>query len=355
MKALRAFLIAVLFAGSLRAAAFEDWTVYHPEEPTQGVWVDGDGSTLTGTQVAGPEAGQTALRIDANLVQWGGLWMGMDSSVPASGGLRFEAQSGVGTEISVMLTDDQKVQVEHVVRLTGGGWETFALPVSAFNRTEYQDPGAPAKAAFDFGKITALSLSPHAVGESSVTVGPIEAVADKVQLKDGEPAADVVQDFVTLQPEAYGPFADDQGSLITLEVKKGAPQTDGVAAFVDYSEIPKGWCGEWIRAGQDWKGQDWRGAKNLVVEIYSEDALSVLFAFNDANHNAYQSTPFAVAAGAWQKVTVPITAFVLDSHYQPANAKLGAAEDLSVIEAFNISPLTEGKHSFWIRGAVLER
>ena len=346
MKTILWGILAWALAPGLGASALRDWADFKPGE-NLGIWADAAGTTLSVSQVAGPTIGSKALRIEAKLVQWGGVWASAQAALPAEGGLRFQAKSEGPMQLVVSLGDDRKVGVQHVVRLKGGIWETFTLPADSFQKSPWQDPAA-AKGAFDADKIVSLNLSPQGAGRCAVSVGMLELLGSKPALKDGMMNPDVVQDFLGLESSAFGPWADTVGSAIAMTVTSGAPKTGEPAARFIYSRVDGGWCGEWIRAGADWSGQDWSKAKAIVMEAYSADPLQLLFTFNDANQNSYQSAELSLKAGSWQTLEMPIGWFKL-SDSQPAQAKAGAALDLSRMGAFNISPLTEGKHTFWIR------
>jgi hypothetical protein len=140
-----------------------------------------------------------------------------------------------------------------------------------------------------------------------------------------------------------------------LDINHGAPGMEGVAGLLDYDLKTDGWCGEWIRAGAEWKGQDWAGAKAIVVEAWCAEPVVLQVAFNDANQNAYMADAEALPAGQWKALRLPLKAFSLNPYYQPPQAKKGAKLDLSRVETFNLSPRSQGKHLVWVKKVSLQR
>jgi len=348
--------LALGLAGSLAAGPLlRDWKGLKPGEDV-GTWADKAGSQVSVSESAGPEAGQAALAMDATVVEWCGVWAAPSSAgMGSAAGVRFQARSDAPAVLSVLLTDKAKVQVEHRVRLDGGGWQAFELPLASFSKTEWQDPAAPKDGVFSPGQLATLGFSPAAAGACRVLVGPLSLVAGKAKLKDGRMAPDVVQDFVGLDAAPYGSFADDKGSRMRMDLKAGAPDSPGLAAALDFDLKKDGWCGEWLRTGEDWKGQDWGGAKALLVEAWCAEPVQLQVAFNDANQVAYVADAGTVTAGAWTALKVPLKAFSLNLYYQPPKAKKGAALDLSRVDSLNLSPGTPGKHLVWVRKVSLER
>jgi hypothetical protein len=349
--------LAAGLAGTLAAGPLlRDWKGMKAGEDV-GTWADPAGSVVSVSEAEGPASGERALQIDSQLVQWGGAWAAAaPGGLGGAEGLHFQAKSDGPAQLSVMLTDQAKVQVEHRVRLSGGGaWEAFELPLASFTKTEWQDPGAPKAGAFRPAKLQSLGFSPSGAGHSRILVGPLSLVESKARLKDGQMGPDVVQDFVGLDAAAYGSFADAKGSRMAMTLKAGAPGTEGVAASLDYELRPGGWCGEWVRAGADWKGQDWGGAKAILIEAWCAEPVALQAAFNDANQGAYVADAGTLSAGLWTTLKAPLKAFQLNAYYQPPQAKKGAALDLSRVDSFNLSPLTEGKHQVWVRRVSLQR
>lgn len=348
-----AFLIglACLLAPSLGAATLQDWTTLEPQKNI-GVWADAAGSTLDFHQAEGPSHGQKALSMESTVVQWAGIWATVQGGLGSGESLRFRAKSDKAVQVNVILADSQERPVVHAVRLSGGAWESFNLPANCFVKPDWANPQSAA-GSFDLTRLASVSFGPTGSGESVVTLGPLES-SPSATLRDGGMARGVAQDFIALPSSAYGPYADALGSKIAMAVKKGAPAGAGSAACVDYDQKTGGWCGEWIRAGSDWKGQNWSKAKGLRVEIYSADTLKLQLAFNDSNQNAYLSEVRPVEPGAWRSVDFPIRSFSLNPYYQPAQAKKGAPLDLSNVESFNITPMSAGSHRFWVRMVRLD-
>ncbi len=352
MKTLLAALLACLITPQLGAAMLRGWTTLRPGVDV-GAFADAGGTTVTFAAVPGPAAGGRALRLDAKLVQWGGVWTTVRGTIPAGGALAFSARSRRPLTLRVDLNDSGLRSVVHSVRLHGGSWERFTLPVAAFTAASWSNPRAKA-GAFELADLSSVAFSPTDPGHDEVVIGPLEAVGAAPSVRDGGMDAGTVQDFVALPASGYGPFADSQGSSIELTVRTDAPGFRGPAARVSYDEQPSGWCGEWIRAGAAWGGQDWSRAHGLEAEVYSADALSLRFDFNDANQNAYVSPSLTVKPGAWTLVRANFADFALNPYYQPPRALKGAPLDLTHVATFNLQPDTPGKHTFWVARVGLE-
>src|SRR5665213_133222 len=348
MKTGLVYFLASFCAGGLSAASLQDWTDLK-SGGNIGSWADSAGSKVDFSVTKGPSGRSKALRLDSNLIQWGGVWTSVHGGLDAQGGLRFMAKAEQALRLSVILTDSEKMSVTHTIRLRAGTWQEFELPAQSFEKTVWQNSGAPSKGVFDLKKMVSINFGPVGAGASVVSIGPLDSLQSKPKLQDGEMGASTIQDFIALPASAYGPFADTQGSLMAMGVHAGGSRDGGSYATFAYTLKDQGWCGEWIRAGADWKGQDWTKAKTLQVIFSSEENLSFQVAFNDANQNAYQSKPAVVKAGAWRTVDFPFSSFSLNPNYQPPHAKKGAPLDLGNVEAFNVMPATFGSHAFRIR------
>lgn len=355
-----AMALGALSAGA-GAAALQDWA--HLEQGKDyGTYTDKAGSTLEASVVEGPAKGEKAVRLTSQLVQWGGLWATTAQGLggPAAG-IRFKAKAEAPGVLMVSLTDDRQLQVEARVRVKAGAWQDFELPLSAFSKASWQDPEAPKAAVFDPAKVKGLNLSPRTVGASAFTVGPVAVVEGKATAKtgfasDGKAGALVMQDFEALEASAMGPFSDEKlGSKVALALKDEEGRKGNKVAVIDYDLKPGGWCGYWMRAGDDWNGQDWTGAKSVELRVHSREPIVLELAFNDANQNAYLSTAGTTAGKGWETLKVPFSSFVLNPYYQPPQSKKGAALDLSHVETFNVAPKTEGKHAFKLDDILLQK
>ena len=219
-------------------------------------------------------------------------------------------------------------------------------------------PQAPKDGNLDWGKIVSVQIQPKTHGTSTLTIGPLTQVRGKVEPKTGLPALDpkrvVVQDFSFLETNAYGPFADpDSGSSIDMKLVADPEGKGSRVGDFRYTLKTNGWCGYWVRAGEDWGGQDWRGAKALQVELYSRDPVELQFGFNDATQNAYSAFLPSTKGGGWETVTVPFGDVQHNKYYQPPGAKKGAVMDLSLIETFNLAPATHGTNEFRVRKVLV--
>lgn len=344
--------------GTLSAANLVDWGHFEQGKDL-GAYADDGASTISAKQVEGPAKGQKALRMDASLAKWGGVWANVQGQdLSQAGGLRFKAKAGQPGQLTVSLVDAKKAQVEAVISVKAGDWQGFAIPMSLFHKSAWQAPEAPKDGVFDPAHLSGLNLSPRAPGEHSFSVGPIEIVNGPVEGKtglmdgSGKDGALMVQDFEDLQAGAFGTFQDDKtGCTIKLQMVDGG--RSGKAAQFDDDLKDGGWLGAWMRAGDSWGGQDWSGAKSLHLWVKSSAPTSLELAFNDANQNAYLAPAVQTQGHGWEALVVPFDGFKLNEYYQPAQAKKGAPLDLSHIDSFNIGVKSPGKGSFLVDDVIL--
>jgi hypothetical protein len=288
--------------------------------------------------------------LNANVVQWAGLWCHLAPDLSASGNLRFKAKAEHPLHVGVSLTDRSGCRAEAQVRVAGGAWQRFSLPISVFRKAPNQTPGIPESQTFDRAHIVTAAFGGAEPGNCAIFLGPVESAPSEERVTGGM-NPDSLQDFVALGANAFGPFADVSSS-IRMDILQNKPGDDAVSARFDYQLSSSGWCGEWIRAGDDWNGVNLTHADALKVEVRSAEVLSLRMAFNDAHQNAYVSSPVSIPKGDWTVLRFPITSFSLNPYYQPPLAEKGAPLDLSKLEAFNIEPLTPGRHVFWVRSVV---
>ncbi len=332
------------------AAQLRPWTRLDPGVDC-GTWTDGAGSKVALAVVPAPLPGSRALRMDSDIVQWAGAWFAVRRTLPPGEALRFRARSDQSLAVNVILGDRGRRQDLHIVRLRGGRWQTFILPESCFKAPDWPTPGSD-PGAFDPYGLVSVAFSPADPGRSALEVGPLEEVPAPARPRDGGMEPGTVQDFLALPRTGFGPFSDALGSSIALTVEHGA--RGAYEARVKYLLVPKGWCGVWIRAGQDWRGQDWGRGSGLAVEARSRSPLRLQLAFNDANQNAYLSPPLELEPGAWRVLRAPFASFRPNPYYQPPHARPGAPLDLGRVDTFNLSPLTPGRHAFEVRLVRLE-
>jgi hypothetical protein len=346
-------------AAAVPAAVLQDWSNLDPSKEA-GVFADSKGSKVDLAVVEGPAAGQKAIQINSKLVEWGGIWTVLEKNMSKVKALRFKAKNSVPGYLTVGLSDDRKVQYIAMVKVVSADWTEFVLPLSYFKKTPWPMPDAPKDVALNFAKIKALTLQPQATGAATLSVGPISGESGKVKAVTGYPGPDakviLVQDFSTLEKNAYGPFADEKtGTKISLALEKAGDDKAGFTAKFKYTMKPGGWCGYWMRAGDMWGGQDWTGAKKVTCKIYSQEPLFIEFGFNDANQNSYVAHfPWTKGKG-WETISIPFEKFDLNEYYQPPEAKKDAPLDLSHIETFNIAPQTKGDHEFEMGELTIEK
>jgi hypothetical protein len=342
MKRILVAAMACALAPGLGAAVLRDWTTVQLGKDL-GLEMDAAGSAIQVSQAQGPAQGSKALHMEASLVLWGGAWTAVRGGIPQAGGLRFQAQSGEPLQLKILLRDAAGRSAMAKVRLRGGAWERFELPSSSFKVLPNDD-------GFDLAKLARLSMQPTDVSACALDISTLESVERGAVLKDGgSMAPGVVQDFIALEPSAYGPVADASKGTISLEVKPGAPDGGGRAAWISYAFDGGGFCGEWMRSGTDWGGQDWSKGKSLVFEVHSTEPLKLQAAFVDGAQNAYVGPIQTAEPGAWRSLAIPFRRFILNPYYQPPMAKKGEPMDLRHIDNVSLLPLTPGKHGFWLR------
>ncbi len=341
------------------AAVLQDWSSLD-QDKNCGVFTDKDGSAIQFAQTIGPQAGEKAVKLTNNIKGWAGIWAAVESDISKTGAIQFKAKSSEPMLLQVGLNDESKTQYIAMVRILSVDWTEFTVPLSLFKPTPWPMADAPKDAKLNLAKIVGVVLQPQLHGVSTVEVGPISTVKGKVTAKIGMPVADpkriLVQDFTLLEKNAYGPFTDETtGSSIEMSLENDQEGQGNKLGVFHYDLKTDGYCGYWIRAGQEWGGQDWRGAKTLTVDVYSDAPVELKFGFNDANQSAYSCDLPCTKAGVWEKVSVPFSALKLNKYYQPPEAKKGAALDLSHIETFNLGPETHGKNVFKVREVVIEK
>ena len=346
-------------AAVVSAGVLQDWSKLDMTSGA-GAFTDAKGSKVTFALVPGPAEGQKAIEMTSNLTEWGGIWATFDQNLSKVKALRFKAKSSVPGYLMVGLNDTQKVQYITTVKVASSDWTEFVVPLSYFKKTPWPMEGAPKDTDLNFSKINALVFQPQAIGASTLAVGNVAGVTGKFKAELGYPGPDskevLIQDFSMLDKNAYGPFADDKsGTKISVSIEKDPGITTGSAAKFKYSMKPDGWCGYWMRAGDQWGGQDWTGAKRVTCKIYSTEPLFIEIGFNDGNQNAYVAHFPQTQGKGWETLSIPFEKFDLNEFYQPTDAKKGAAQDLSHIETFNIAPHTSGDHTFGMGELILEK
>lgn len=334
-------------ASAAAAGVIQDWSGLEPGKT--GTYTDNKGTRLELAASAGPQKGEKALKVSASIVEWGGVWAAAAADLSKASAVRFSTKSSVPLALQVGFTDRQKTQYVATVRVLSTAWTEFTVPLSSFQRTAYPMPEAPKNAAMNWGRVESVLFSPQRTGQVLLEIGPVSGVSGKVVPKTGdagtEEGALTVQDFALLDKNAYGPW-DDKKSTIQFTTRENVGEKGGWAATCHYDLKPFGWCGFWARCGDLWGGQDWRGARRLVLRVYSQEPLVFQFGFNDANQNAYIVKLPSTRGIGWETVGVPFNQFQLNPYYQPEGARKGEPLDVSHVETFNLAPLTEGAHDF---------
>ena len=105
----------------ISAAVLQDWSTLDVSKDA-GTFADSKGSKISFSLVPGPNEGQKALQISANLTDWGGVWATLGKDLSKVKALKFKAKSSAPTYLMVGLNDDQKVQaiaISKSLRLIG--------------------------------------------------------------------------------------------------------------------------------------------------------------------------------------------------------------------------------------------
>lgn len=353
-------LALALSAVSSSAAVLQDWRDIHPQVDT-GVFADDKGTKVEFARAEGPDPGESALKMSVSLVEFGGVWTNVKGPLASSGALRFRARASAPGVLEIGLTDRQQVQVVIQVRVSSEEWEEFLLPFALFKPTKYPLPGAPAGKPFDPKGIQGVQFSPRTSGTTTYWIGPL-SWGTPGKARTGMPRHDVpagalvVQDFTLLDKRAYGVFTDGKkGSDLRLDVVRDPERAERQIIDLHYDLKAGGWCGVWLRCGDEWEGQDWSKGRKFVFTVHTTEALSLEFGFNDVNGNAYVALAPQTKGNGWETLSFPLDSFQLNPYWQPPEAKKGAPRDLSSIETFNIAPKTAGPHSFRIREVQIGR
>jgi hypothetical protein len=356
-RMLIATLVLVGAAVPVLGSSLQDWTDFDPGRSV-GTFVDTKGTKIDFTRTEGPLPGSKALKMSASMVEWGGVWSNVKGRLARTGALRFKAKASAPGVLEVGLTDDRKTQYTVWVRVFSEEWEEFTVPLSLFTRTKYPLPDSVPGAAMRWDSVVSLQFALRTSGTTTYWVGPVAYVTGPVKAVTGMPKHSVpkgtlvVQDFALLDKKAYGLFSDEK-TRITFDIVRDPDTLGGMQAVCRYDLTGSGWCGAWIRCGDEWEGQDWQGAQSLVFTVFSREPVSLEFGFNDANENAYVALAPQTKGTGWETLSFPMTRFQLNPYWQPEGAKKGKAMDLSRIETFNIAPKTVGKHEFKLREVLI--
>ena len=120
----------------ISAAVLQDWSTLDVSKDA-GTFADSKGSKISFSLVPGPNEGQKALQISANLTDWGGVWATLGKDLSKVKALKFKAKSSAPTYLMVGLNDDQKVQAIAYVKITSADWSEFIVPLSVFQKTPW--------------------------------------------------------------------------------------------------------------------------------------------------------------------------------------------------------------------------
>lgn len=120
----------------------------------------------------------------------------------------------------------------------------------------------------------------------------------------------MLQDFSGDEEGAYSTWQDPKGSRIEFKVLKAPTNDDkGNKDFqVIYKKVEGGWCGAFCRAGSDWDGVDVSWAKSVLVRVLAKQPVKFGLAMEDEDKKKFEVVVPVEKAGAWETVTVPVTA-----------------------------------------------
>ncbi len=133
---------------------------------------------------------------------------------------------------------------------------------------------------------------------------------------------------VKLSRSSAGPGASEP----TLLVAYPAPSSDPGSRDV--------WC--------DATRTDWSRARAVSFRVKSEHALKLSFSFFDRNRVAY-TTWLELAGGSdWQPLRIAFDQMQPNPYFQPPDAKVGAALDLTEIKGFAFAPQDRAAGQLWV-------
>jgi len=149
-------------------------------------------------------------------------------------------------------------------------------------------------------------------------------------------ADNVIQNFLSQNPQAGKTFTDAIGSSLVYLVKDNPNQPGSKFLAIHFDEKPGGYCGVTYPT----EYQDWTSAKAVRFLIYSKVPVVMGFAFKDKNNNQYSADAPNTKGTGWETIQIPVDSFKLDSTYTPADAVKGAPLDLSSVKSFSLQPKT---------------
>ena len=364
MKKIMSFFAVIVLCGvsSVRATMLEDWT--NESGSNTGSYLDSKGSKMAITTEAGPQAGQTALKLTYTLMAGGncGVWHNLANDLSKESYLKFMAKAAVACNEGIALKDANNVQYVATYPV-GTAWAQVNIPFASFKKDPYYTPSdAVLGHPMDLTHTTSMNFQPGVTGTNVLWIGPIEtaqgtAPAQAAVAASGSASGGsvVVQDFSTLDDKSAGAFpTDSQGSSFVFKVKDNANKPGSKFMVVKYDLKKSGNCGMWCRAGSDWSGVDMSSAKSFNLTVYSAAPIVIGLAMKDKNNNQYVASAPATKGGVWETLSVPLSSFSLDPYFTPPDAVKGAPKDFSKVGTFNIQPKTEGTFTFAVSSVVAQ-
>ena len=150
-----------------------------------------------------------------------------------------------------------------------------------------------------------------------------------------EATAQVVDDYS--KGKFFGAFHDDKGSSLEPSIVKTANDTPVLR--IAYERLENGYVGIWSKVNQSYtkNRQDWSTAKELRLEVFSEQAVQLELVLKNGKDNV-ASMPFEVTGGTgkWETIVLPLADF------------LGVEGGISIITDFNLKVLSPGKGVFFL-------
>lgn len=342
-----AALLFILSVASVPAGTIEDWS--NVSGGNTGTFADDTGSKISYEVTDGAKGKAVKMQSELKEGGWCGIWHNVTLSCPKANALKFMAKAASPSQLSLSLTDANKVQYVTTVQISSKDWAEVTVPITAFEKNKYYTPeGAVLGKPMDLSNVPGIGLSPGAPGTSTLWVGaitytegaaPAASTSSAAAPAEAKPAAStpakgtsvVLQDFGFDDPKIGGAWKDDKGTKIDLSYKpaKKKENADDKALVVHYNLIQGGWCGFWYRAGDDpsWTGVDCSNGKAIVMKVYTSKPAEIGISLEDGSKLKFEGgTPTSVG-GKWETLTIPMT---------------NLPKDFGVVKTFNTFMKTPG-------------
>lgn len=362
MKKFMSFFAVIVLCGvsSVRATMLEDWT--NESGSNTGSYLDSKGSKMAIATEAGPQTGQTALKLTYTLMAGGncGIWHNLANDLSKDGYLKFMAKAAVACNEGIALKDANNVQYVTTFPV-GTAWAQVNIPFASFKKDPYYTPpDAVLGHPMDLTHTTSMNFQPGVTGTNVLWIGPIETAQGAapaqaaVAASGSAPAGSVVvQDFSSFDDKSGGTFQDSKGSSFTFKTVDNANKPGSKFLVISYNLSAGGYCGMWVLAGNG-TGVDLSSTKTFNLLVYTKAPIAISLALKDKNNNQYDAVTPTSKGGVWENFSIPLDSFTLDPYYTPPDAVKGAPKDFSKVTTFNLQAKTEGKFGFAVASVIAQ-